>query len=81
MKGSNQYTEIDNQLYAVPKGKAVTFIPAAKEDKKQRLKAIIFNLLRKRWYELPKERATLERTAIKELINSLALIPFLFLTL
>ena len=48
MKGSNQYTEIDNQLYAVPKGKAITFIPAAKEDKKQRLKAIIFNLLRKR---------------------------------
>lgn len=71
MKGSNQYTEIDNQLYAVPKGKAITFIPAAKEDKKQRLKAIIFNLLRKRWYELPKERATLEKTAIKELIDSL----------
>jgi len=71
MKGSNQYTEIDNQLYAVPKGKAITFIPAAKEDKKQRLKAIVFNLLRKRWYELPKERATLERTCIKELIDSL----------
>ena len=71
MKGSNNYTKIDRQVYAVPEGKTITFIPAAKEDKKQRLKAIIFNLLRKRWYELPKERATLERTCIKELIDSL----------
>lgn len=71
MKGSNKYTEIDNQLYAVPEGKTVTYVPAAKEDKKQRLKAIVFNLLKKRWYEIPKERATLEKTAIKELIEAL----------
>ena len=71
MKGSNKYTEIDRQVYAVPEGKNITFIPAAKEDKKQRLKAIVFNLLKKRWYEIPKERATLEKTAIKELIEAL----------
>lgn len=71
MKGSNKYTEIDRQVYAVPEGKTVTYVPAAKEDKKQRLKAIVFNLLKKRWYEIPKERATLEKTAIKELIEAL----------
>lgn len=71
MKGSNKYTKIDRQVYAVPEGKTVTYVPAAKEDKKQRLKAIVFNLLKKRWYEIPRERATLEKTAIKELIEAL----------
>lgn len=71
MKGSNQYTTVDNQVYDVPPNQYVTDIPRSKQAKKDRLQTLVFNLLKKRWYELPKQRVTLEKTAIKELISAL----------
>lgn len=71
MKGSNRTKQVENQIYDVPQDQPITDIPRSKEAKKQRLQALVFRLLKKRWSELPKERATLERVGIKELIESL----------
>lgn len=71
MKGSNRTKQVENQIYDVPKDQPITDIPRSKEAKKQRLQALVFRLLQKRWSELSKERATLERVGIKELIESL----------
>ena len=53
------------------RNETITDIPRSKEARKQRLKALVFHLLQKRWSELTKERATLEKTGINELIESL----------
>lgn len=71
MKGNNRTKQVENQIYDVPQDQPITDIPRSKEAKKQRLQALVFRLLQKRWSELPKERATLERVGIKELIESL----------
>lgn len=71
MKGSNKYTTVDNQVYDVPPNQYVTDIPRSKQAKKDRLQTLIFHLLQKRWSELPKQRVTLEKIALKELISAL----------
>lgn len=71
MKGSNRTKQVENQVYDVPQDQTITDVPRSHEARKQRLQALVFHLLQKRWSELPKERATLERVGIKELINSL----------
>lgn len=71
MKGSNRTKKVENQIYDVPNDQPITDIPRTHEAKKQRLQALVFRFLQKRWSELPKERATLERVGIKELIESL----------
>lgn len=71
MKGSNRTKKVENQIYDVPQDQPITDIPRTHEERKQRLQALVFRFLQKRWSELPKERATLERVGIKELIESL----------
>lgn len=71
MKGSNRTKQVENQIYDVPSDQTITDVPRSKEARKQRLKTLVFHLLQKRWSELPKERATLERIGIRELIDSL----------
>lgn len=71
MKGSNRTKQVENQVYDVPSDQTITDVPRSHEARKQRLQTLVFHLLQKRWEQLPKERATLERIGIKELINSL----------
>lgn len=66
-----QYRQIDNQVYDVPNDQPITDIPRSHEAKKQRLQTLVFHLLHKRWEQLPKARATLEKQGIRELIQSL----------
>ena len=63
--------KVDRQEYDVPADQTITDVPRSKEARKQRLKTLVFHLLQKRWEQLPKERATLERIGIRELIDSL----------
>jgi hypothetical protein len=63
--------KVDRQEYDVPADQPITDIPRSHEAKKQRLKALVFKLLQKRWEQLPKERATLERIGLRGLIDSL----------
>lgn len=71
MKGSNRTKQIDRQVYDVPSDQYITDVPRSKQAKKDRLQALVFHLLQRRWEQLPRERATLEKTGIKELIDSL----------
>lgn len=71
MKGSNQYKTIDNQIFEAKENDNITFIPRSKEARKKQLTALVFRLLQKRWMEIPKARATLEKQGIKELIESI----------
>lgn len=71
MKGKTQYKTIDNQVYEAKENDSITFIPRGKEARKKQLTALVYRLLQKRWMEIPKARATLERQGIKELIESI----------
>ncbi len=66
-----QYRYIDKQVYETPNDQPITDIPRSKEERKQRLQALVFHFLEKRWMQIPKARATLEKQGIKELIDSL----------
>lgn len=71
MKGHKEYKIVDNQAYETANKDTVTFIPRGKEARKRQLTALVFRLLQKRWMEIPKERATLEKQGIRELIESI----------
>lgn len=72
VNGSKCAKDIDEQRYEVNcKNPLVTYIPRKTEDRKRMLKMVTYKACRDRWRVIPRKMATLERTMISELIDSL----------
>lgn len=71
MKGQRKPLYINNQAFDVGREGTVTFIPRNREARLKQLRKLVYHLLEERWMRITKERATIERQAIKELFNSL----------
>lgn len=63
---------IGKQVYEVQaKNGFITDIPRSHEGRKLRLKQLVAALCKDRWLKISRQRATLERQGLKELIDSL----------
>lgn len=63
---------IGKQVYEVQHNNGlVTDIPRSHEERKLRLKQLVAALCKDRWLKISRQRATLERQGLKELIDSL----------
>ena len=63
---------VDEQEYEVNcKDGKVTYQAANKQDRKDNFKQFLFNNFRERWMLIPKSQATLERTFIREFLDSI----------
>ena len=63
---------VDEQEYEVNcKDGKVTYQAANKQERKDNFKQFLFNNLRERWMLIPKKQATLERTFIREFLDSI----------
>lgn len=71
MKGQRKPLYINNQAFDVGREGTITFIPRNREARLKQLRKLVLHLLEERWMRITKERATIERQAIKELFNSL----------
>ena len=65
------WVEIDHQKYETGKTRKVTHVPKLKQEKKDMLKSMILKVARTRWQTIPAYQATLERTGMMELLDSL----------
>ena len=63
---------VDEQEYEVNcKDGKVTYQAANKQERKDNFKQFLFNNFRERWMLIPKSQATLERTFIREFLDSI----------
>ena len=70
---NHTFKEVDGQKYEVGyyDGGKVGFQPKGKNNKKKLLWSYVLRVATDRWRNIPKSRATLEKTLIKELIENI----------
>lgn len=71
----------DLELEVNHKDRQIFFLERNKEARKQQLKQFIHSKLNQRWLTIQKSQATLERKFLQEIIDSLVLLPFIFIML
>lgn len=71
----------DLELEVNHKDRQIFFLERNKEARKQQLKQFIHSKLNQRWLTIQKSQATLERKFLQEIIDSLVLLPFIFVML
>lgn len=71
----------DLELEVNHKDKQIFHLERNKEARKQQLKQFIHSKLNQRWLTIQKSQATLERKFLQEIIDSLVLLPFIFIML
>lgn len=71
----------DLELEVNHKDKQIFHLERNKEARKQQLKQFIHSKLNQRWMTIQKSQAILERKFLQEIIDSLVLLPFIFIML
>lgn len=71
----------DLELEVNHKDKQIFHLERNKEARKQQLKQFIHSKLNQRWMTIDKAQAILERKFLQEIIDSLVLLPFIFIML
>lgn len=71
----------DLELEVNHKDRQIFFLERSKEARKHQLKEFIHCKLKQRWLTIQKSQATLERKFLQEIIDSLVLLPFIFVML
>ena len=65
------FFEIDRQKYETGKTRKVIEVPRHKQEKKDMLRSMIYKVAKTRWQTIPAYQATLERTGMMELLDSI----------